>query len=733
MSLTAMDPEDRSLLFGGEPDPEPRRDDEPEGVNPILFVHRLLRGRYQIAALLALVLAVICGLTGYLIKNPEFVSVGQIEVKAEVDPILESIPEANTRDVNAEVDSQRAILTSDRTLSAAANNKFLTDIDWPEGNRGVLALKQGLNVYVRPRSKIINVEFRHPDAGHAQRAVKAVIDEYEKLRDEADRVEVTTKLQTLTSRQIELATQQDTATRIARDIESRLNVGDISSFLERKNSELLALDDQIQSLEARRVLIPDPDNATDAASLDFLSEQYPVIAELRSRQISLRTELQRLSGSFGPRHPQILELQEQISLVDFEIEQWVKATALSPEDLESRLDFANGQRRALREQINELRASQADIVAQREKAQAAQTLWEETTRRIDRIRLELEGQTLNRVAIISRGSKPLEPDSDRRNLLAAAGVAFGFGTGFASVALFGFFTAGYRYLDDVKANHPKLPLLGVLPELDDGDIESDDIAALGIHHVRGLLESFAARTGDQADAIAITSPNAGDGKTSFSLSLAISFAVAGHKTLIIDTDMVGQGLTRELELGGTTGFADAVAESITKANYYSTRYGNLHAMPCGLTDTVNPERLSLHGVRRLLAELRPDFDTIVLDCGPVLGSLEATFACIASDRVVMVASRGGAKHVVDAAIEKLRMLGAAVSGIVFNRAMPMDFQTSISAVSVAQRSMQSKPALPAPGQIASQGVARRAGEIARRALQRGGTERIRRPSEEPGA
>src|SRR5262249_50447100 len=43
--------------------------------------------------------------------------------------------------------------------------------------------------------------------------------------------------------------------------------------------------------------------------------------------------------------------------------------------------------------------------------------------------------------------------------------------------------------------------------------------------------------------VAVTSPSPGAGKTSLSMALGLSFAASGSKTLLIDCDLVGGGLT----------------------------------------------------------------------------------------------------------------------------------------------------------------------------------------------
>ena len=87
-------------------------------------------------------------------------------------------------------------------------------------------------------------------------------------------------------------------------------------------------------------------------------------------------------------------------------------------------------------------------------------------------------------------------------------------------------------------------------------------------------------------------------------------------------------------------------------------------------------------LRRLLTEAKKHYEIILIDSGPVLGSIEATPVCAASDGVVLTVSRGQQRPVVEKAIQHLQSIGARFAGVVFNRAQSKDFARSISGISL---------------------------------------------------
>lgn len=89
----------------------------------------------------------------------------------------------------------------------------------------------------------------------------------------------------------------------------------------------------------------------------------------------------------------------------------------------------------------------------------------------------------------------------------------------------------------------------------------------------------------------------------------------------------------------------------------------------------------------MINDLRQHYDTILIDTGPILGSLEANIACICSDETIMIVGRGQRSRMFHAAVERLNRIGARCAGVVFNRAIPEDFAKSVTSVSIGARSI----------------------------------------------
>jgi capsular exopolysaccharide synthesis family protein len=251
------------------------------------------------------------------------------------------------------------------------------------------------------------------------------------------------------------------------------------------------------------------------------------------------------------------------------------------------------------------------------------------------------------------------------------------------LVLLGLMDRKYRYSDEATSGGTRgVPLLGILPNLPDrlSDPAQASIAAHCVHQIRTMLQLNAMRDGSTA--FAITSASSGDGKTSLSLALGLSFAASGSRTLLIDADLVGGGLTSRLGNETSVGIVDALAGVGLEECVQPTDVADLSLLPIGSAQAHHAGSFSPPAVRKLLAEIRKHYEVIVIDTGPVMGSIEATPICASVDGVVLTVARGQSRPLVERAITHLQSIGSKISGVVFNRAQHKDFEQSIGAISV---------------------------------------------------
>jgi capsular exopolysaccharide synthesis family protein len=243
----------------------------------------------------------------------------------------------------------------------------------------------------------------------------------------------------------------------------------------------------------------------------------------------------------------------------------------------------------------------------------------------------------------------------------------------------------FRFSDEATAQSAAgsgLALLGILPDLPDrlSDPEQASIAAHCVHQIRTMLQI---NTGtDERRVFAVTSAAPGDGKTSLTLALGLSYAACGTRTLLIDCDLIGSGLTSRMNVTAVEGVLEAIAHRSLLEYVRSTDIADVSILPVGTGQQLHASTLSPAALRRLIEEAKKHFDTILVDTGPVLGSIEASLVCAAADAVVLAVSRGQQRPLVEKTIQHLKNIKANLAGVVFNRAQTSDFDSSISGLSL---------------------------------------------------
>src|SRR6185312_11591601 len=236
--------------------------------------------------------------------------------------------------------------------------------------------------------------------------------------------------------------------------------------------------------------------------------------------------------------------------------------------------------------------------------------------------------------LVDEGSAP-QPAGDRRVVFAALGFVGGGAIPIGFLLLLGLANPRYRYSDETNTETIGLNLLGIMPDLPDrlSDPEQASIAAHCVHQIRTMLQISGGT--EERRVFAVTSAAPGDGKTSLTLALGLSYAACGTRTLLIDCDLVGAGLTARMNVNSPDGVLEAIANRSLPEYVRSTDVSDVSILPVGAAQTLHASTLSPAALRRLIDEARKQYDTILIDTGPILGSIEASLVCAAADAVVL--------------------------------------------------------------------------------------------------
>jgi capsular exopolysaccharide synthesis family protein len=168
--------------------------------------------------------------------------------------------------------------------------------------------------------------------------------------------------------------------------------------------------------------------------------------------------------------------------------------------------------------------------------------------------------------------------------------------------------------------------------------------------------------------IVITSTSPGDGKTTISTNLSVTFAQQGLRVLLIDCDLRRPRVHQVFGMPRSPGLTELVMEYNTvEEAIVPTPVNGLFMLPAGGLPPNPAELLGGLRMRGLLEALAKDFDLVVLDSPPVLAASDSAILGAMADGVLMVVRAGQTdRDAARAALKQLATVGARVVGAVLN-------------------------------------------------------------------
>ena len=711
----------------------------------------LLRGRLHWAILLALLFGGALGYFAYQSVEPEYLSTGRVEV-ANPPEIIGKDTILDMGMWTGFVQKQNSIIRGEEVARRAMRSETWKGRENPGADWTTMQFRRSLDVDINEQNRSDNVfaiGFLSDDPATAEAGANAAIQAYIDVitgQTQEESASETAKLQSAMNAANSRKNQQIA---IRRTILPDDQVDQLDQQIRYYNADLLEKKNQLADVRAQIDSYSPSDDGLPATRGDLISTDQ-MARELQAEITALDNAILELAaGGYGPGHYRSKRESNRRQVLTAALEDRLQ---LLQSDTGPINDPAFDQLRRY-EQIYHRQV--ADTEAELERLN-------ETSMRITGIERELELQDEvirlaqerirdievnnqgrgDAIRPIAYGDRPSEPNNAGRNVqMAVAGGTGGAMLGFGLVMLVGLMDRRLRHAGDAKTGIPQTRILGILPTLPENfaDPEQSEKASHAVHHIRTLLQIA---NGGNARVFSVTSPAAGSGKSSLSVALGLSFAASESRTLVIDCDLVGAGLTRRvgavvnrtveailredttlsqgqidhavrvardrgihlkdalIELGLLTkkdlarlnrrqadsalGVLDACHGRDFRECVANTGIDNFHVLPIGSARPQDAGQLSPKALRSLIARAREEFDIVLIDTGPCLGSLEASMAAAEADATVLIVSRGDAKSMAARAYEHLQTVGANVVGVVFNHALDADLNHSSYASIVSQ-------------------------------------------------
>lgn len=420
------------------------------------------------------------------------------------------------------------------------------------------------------------------------------------------------------------------------------------------------------------------------ASAETISEalQSEVIRDLRIQHADAVRRRGDLGTRYGPRHPQMQTINQEIEdltrQIALEVDRIVASLSNEVAVARGRVNSLEGSLARLRDELGDNYASVVRLQELEREAEASRTLFQSILARFQQTS-EQESLAQSDARVISQAELPASPSSPNLQLNLTLGAAMGVSAGLAVIFLIEMLT-NVLFLDRDVENKLGLPHVASVPMLRFNVLSPLTVGARtpGQYLVKKPLSAFAESIrsirstitlSDEPGAnkvVAITSAVPGEGKTTTSVCLGRISAMAGSKTLVIDCDIHRRRLSHALAGRAGRGWLDSLMgrEDIKKAIYKDAKT-ELEILPAGKSRTTTKDVFGTQAFADLIAWAKTEYDLVVLDCPPVLAVAETMVIASRADAVVVNALWGETRApVVKNAIATLGKARANILGVV---------------------------------------------------------------------
>lgn len=281
------------------------------------------------------------------------------------------------------------------------------------------------------------------------------------------------------------------------------------------------------------------------------------------------------------------------------------------------------------------------------------------------------------VAPAAVNSKPVAPNKIRDGLLGL-GIGLVLGIGFALLR---------EYLNDAITSKADLEqavegvtAIGLVPKVqtwsDPGDAivvsltEPESPAAEAYRSLRTSIQFISEERGG-CRTIQVTSPKAGEGKTTTVANLAVALAKAGQRVAIVGCDLRRPRLHSFFGIDSAVGFTSVVLGEVPldQAVQRAPFDDHIVLLPAGPVPTNPSELLSTRRAKDVFSSFASVADIVLIDSPPVLPVTDAAVISTQVDGTLLVVTAGSSRRRdLVHAVEALRQVRAPLLGTILNGA-----------------------------------------------------------------
>ncbi len=406
-----------------------------------------------------------------------------------------------------------------------------------------------------------------------------------------------------------------------------------------------------------------------------------IIQSLKLSKAKLQAQYQDNLNTYKPDYPAMVQLRSQIDQTDRDISQEVSNIRNA---VTANYEQAKAERALLQTRFDQLKR---DLLEQQEhdiqfnilrrEVDTNRELYNGLLQRFKEVGVAA-GIGTNNISVVDEAKTPVLPYKPNLKLNALLALVLGLLGGIGLAFLLEHLDDTFKQPDEVE-KRLGLPVLGIVPLTRQKRGDSRPVALVGHEDPRSIFaESYRSlRTALEFSTsrgvprmLTVTSAMGNEGKSTTTISLAIQFAQAGKKVLLIDADLRKPTLHRTLGLDNNKGLTNLLTgdQERPAAIAQPTHIPNLFVITSGPLPPNPAELLSGSKMLGLLVLAAEKFDQILVDSPPVIGLADALILGNLCDGTLLTVAMGSTPRAyVQAACKRLRGARVHLLGMLLNK------------------------------------------------------------------
>lgn len=553
-------------------------------------------------------------------------------------------------------------------------------------SRAIDAFLTHLTVAPIRNSRLVDIKYQLPDAAVATQVVNTLARTYieqnleykfmsskeasdwlgERLAEQRKQVE-----------QAEAKLQQYREQNDAISLEDRENIvvqklADLNAAVTQVKTDRFqkeALYNQLQSLRS-----------TNTAALDsfpaILSNAY--IQQQKADLSQLQSQQAQLAEKFGDKHPEMIKVKSAIQMAQTKLDGEIgKVVQSVRNEYQAALAKENSLIAALNQQKGEAQSMNRkaiDYGVLERDVQSNKQLYESLLQRAKETGVSSELKTSN-IRVIDAAERPRKPATPRVGLNLGLGLFGGMVLALGLAFFFEYVDSRIKTPDELTV-HLGLSSLGMVPALDPKSWKGKEpllnagVPPNFVEAFRSVRTNVLFSSADEGSrTIIVTSTGPGEGKTTVATNLAIGFAQAGQRVLLIDADMRRPRVHDVFNHNQEPGLSNLIVGN-AKASECVHKSGvpGLWTVTAGRIPPNPTELLGSQRFKDFLTSLKDHFEWVIVDSPPIMAVVDASVVASTAGAVVfVVGAEMTSRHAAHAAVAQLRQGRAKFIGAVLNR------------------------------------------------------------------